>query len=51
VFPCGITLDKDGDGFNLYYGGGDSCIALAHGRVSALLEWLAENGRPNGAGE
>lgn len=40
VFPCGMVLDPDGDGFNLYYGGGDTCVCLATGLVSALLEWL-----------
>jgi predicted GH43/DUF377 family glycosyl hydrolase len=40
VFPCGYTLDADGDGLNLYYGAGDSCLALAQGSVKSLLEWL-----------
>jgi predicted GH43/DUF377 family glycosyl hydrolase len=45
VFPCGYTLGPDGDSINLYYGGADSCIALAHGSVRSLLRWLEENGR------
>jgi predicted GH43/DUF377 family glycosyl hydrolase len=40
VFPCGYTLDPDGDTLNLYYGAADSCIALAHASVASLLEWL-----------
>jgi predicted GH43/DUF377 family glycosyl hydrolase len=48
VFPCGYTLLSDGDTLHLYYGGADSCIALATGRVKALLDWLEEHGRPEG---
>ena len=43
VFPCGQTIDADGDGLNLYYGAADSCIALATGSISALLTWLEAN--------
>jgi predicted GH43/DUF377 family glycosyl hydrolase len=45
VFPCGYTLGPDGDSINLYYGGADSCIALAQSSVRSLLRWLEENGR------
>jgi predicted GH43/DUF377 family glycosyl hydrolase len=44
VFPCGYTIAQDGDTINLYYGAADSCIALAHGSVRALLGWLDANG-------
>lgn len=44
VFPCGYTIAKDGDTINLYYGAADSCIALAHGSIRALLKWLGDNG-------
>ena len=44
VFPCGYTLGPDGDTINLYYGAADSCLALAHGSVRALLQWLDVNG-------
>ncbi len=44
VFPCGYTIAKDGDTINLYYGAADSCIALAHGSIRALLKWLRANG-------
>lgn len=44
VFPCGYTLGSDGDTLNLYYGGADSCIALAQGSIKELLAWLEEHG-------
>jgi len=46
VFCCGCTIDDDGDGLNIYYGAADTCIALAKTRISALLAWLDEHGRP-----
>ncbi|MGQ9635573.1 MAG: glycosidase [Bryobacteraceae bacterium] len=46
VFPCGYTLAPDGDTLNLYYGGADTCIALARASVRSLLEWLEQNGEP-----
>jgi len=46
VFPCGYTIGPDGDTLNLYYGGADTCIALATGRISKMLEWLEEYGKP-----
>lgn len=46
VFPCGYTVGADGDTLNIYYGGADSCIALARASTGELLEWLDENGRP-----
>jgi predicted GH43/DUF377 family glycosyl hydrolase len=44
VFPCGQTIEADGDTINLYYGAADSCIALATGSISRLLSWLDLNG-------
>ena len=46
VFPCGHTMSSDGDTINIYYGAGDSCIALAQGSVGSLLNWLDQNGKP-----
>src|SRR3954447_7780799 len=40
VFPCGLTLAPDGDTIHLYYGGADSCVALATGSIRMLLDWL-----------
>lgn len=44
VFPCGYTVGDDGDQVNLYYGGADSCIAVATGSIRHMLEWLDRNG-------
>jgi predicted GH43/DUF377 family glycosyl hydrolase len=46
VFPCGYTLDPDGDTLSLYYGAADTCIALCTGSVSALLQWLDQQAGP-----
>jgi predicted GH43/DUF377 family glycosyl hydrolase len=40
VFPCGLTIAPDGDTIHVYYGGADSCVALATGSISMMLEWL-----------
>lgn len=40
VFPCGWVLE--GDEVLLYYGGGDSCIALATAKISKILKWLEQ---------
>ena len=50
VFPCGYTLQPDGDGVNLYYGAADTCIALARGSVQAMLSWLDRYGSPDVGG-
>ncbi|MBI5488871.1 MAG: glycosidase [Deltaproteobacteria bacterium] len=47
VFPCGFTLDQDGDTLNFYYGGADTCIALAQGSIRCMLAWLDRNGSPS----
>jgi predicted GH43/DUF377 family glycosyl hydrolase len=44
VFPCGQTMEPDGDGINLYYGAADTTIALATGSVRRILRWLEEEG-------
>ncbi len=44
VFPCGITIAPDGDTIHMYYGGADSCVALATGSIRMLLDWLHEYG-------
>ncbi len=38
VFPCGWTLEDDQ--LRIYYGGADSCMALATASISNLLNWL-----------
>ena len=49
VFPCGQTIGIDGDTIHLYYGAGDSCMALATGSIRALLSWLDSNSSAGGA--
>jgi len=46
VFPCGYTVRPDGDTLYLYYGGADTCVALATASIRKLLEWLDANGKP-----
>jgi len=48
VFPCGHTISPDGDTVNIYYGAGDSCIALAQASLRSLLNWLDHKGEPSG---
>jgi predicted GH43/DUF377 family glycosyl hydrolase len=50
VFPCGYTIEEDGDTINLYYGGADTCIALATGSIREMLEWLKKHGHPGDYG-
>jgi predicted GH43/DUF377 family glycosyl hydrolase len=40
AFPCGYTLDDDGDGIKLYYGAADTSIAVATGSIAQILNWL-----------
>ncbi len=40
VFPCGVTVAPDGDTLKMYYGGADTCIALATASVRQVLDWL-----------
>ncbi len=48
VFACGHTIGDDGDTVNLYYGAADTCIALATGRISELLQWLEGHSSQSG---
>ncbi len=41
VFPCGWIQNKDE--IFLYYGGADSCIALATANLSEILDWLKKH--------
>lgn len=45
AFPCGTTLAGDGDTLRMYYGGADTCVALATGSVRRCLRWLDEHGK------
>ena len=44
VFPCGYTMNSDGDTLNIYYGAADCSIALARASITTLLNWLDVNG-------
>jgi len=44
VFPCGYTMNSDGDTLNIYYGAADCSIALARASVTTILNWLDANG-------
>jgi len=46
AFPCGTTLGADGDTLYVYYGAADTCIALATGSISQMLDWLDLHGSP-----
>jgi len=40
VFPCGWILDEASGEIRIYYGGADSCVALATARLPDLLDYL-----------
>ena len=40
VFPCGWILDKPSGTIRLYYGGADTCLALATAQLSDVLGYL-----------
>ena len=40
VFPCGWILDADTGMIRMYYGGADSCLALATAKLSDVLSYL-----------
>jgi beta-1,4-mannooligosaccharide/beta-1,4-mannosyl-N-acetylglucosamine phosphorylase len=40
VFPCGWILDKMNGTIRMYYGGADSCLALAVAELSDVLGYL-----------
>ncbi len=47
VFPCGWV--QDGDTLKVYYGGADTCIAVATAHLADLLAWLRDhNVHPEG---
>jgi beta-1,4-mannooligosaccharide/beta-1,4-mannosyl-N-acetylglucosamine phosphorylase len=37
VFPCGALADLEKDEIKLYYGGADTCICLATGKISNII--------------
>jgi len=40
VFPCGWIHDQQAGTIRMYYGGADSCLALATANVSEVLEYI-----------
>jgi beta-1,4-mannooligosaccharide/beta-1,4-mannosyl-N-acetylglucosamine phosphorylase len=38
VFPCGALADEDKDELRLYYGSADTCIGLATGKLSEVIQ-------------
>jgi predicted GH43/DUF377 family glycosyl hydrolase len=44
VFPCGYTVQDDGDTLHLYYGAADTCVAMARGSIKDMLQWLDDCG-------
>ena len=40
VFPCGWILDPATGAIRMYYGGADSCLALATAQLSDVLSYL-----------
>lgn len=46
VFPSGWVLDERRETLNMYYGGADSCIALAVAKVADLLEYIKKCPEP-----
>jgi predicted GH43/DUF377 family glycosyl hydrolase len=42
VFPCGWILDSDSGVIRLYYGGADTCLAVATASLSEVLSYLRQ---------
>jgi len=42
VFPCGWILNKASGEIRLYYGGADTCVALATAQLSEILGYLRD---------
>ena len=45
TFPCGSTIEDEGDTLFIYYGAADTCIGLAQASIQELLDWLDEHGK------
>lgn len=46
VFPCGLIHDAATDELRLYYGGADTCIAMATASLGDVLAYVQERGEP-----
>jgi predicted GH43/DUF377 family glycosyl hydrolase len=40
VFPTGVTIDKDSDQLNLYYGAADCTVAVATAKLSDCIDYI-----------
>jgi beta-1,4-mannooligosaccharide/beta-1,4-mannosyl-N-acetylglucosamine phosphorylase len=38
VFPCGAIADLEQDRLRMYYGGADTCVCLATGSISEIID-------------
>jgi len=43
IFPCGQVVNPLTGEIRLYYGAADSSIAVAHGNISEMLDWLMKS--------
>jgi len=41
VFPSGVTIDKEANRLNLYYGAADSSVAVATAKLSECMDYVA----------
>jgi predicted GH43/DUF377 family glycosyl hydrolase len=46
VFPCGWVFDEPSGRVRVYYGGADSCIALATAELSEILDFVLKSPAP-----
>ena len=46
VFPCGWILDSTSGAIRIYYGGADTCLALATAQLSDVLDYLRDCPEP-----
>jgi len=49
VFPCGYTVNPDGDTIKIYYGAADTTIALATASIQQMLAWLSSKKESHGS--
>jgi predicted GH43/DUF377 family glycosyl hydrolase len=47
AFPCGWVLDEPSGQIRMYYGGADTCLALATARLSDVLGYLRNCPEPH----
>jgi len=44
VFPCAALVDEETGRMTVYYGGADTVVCMAHGRVPEIVDWLLDEG-------